>query len=120
MREWPSLGHGRMHDMPCTTMSPGCARGVRSNGRAAAYHAWPHAPLCWLLFARAGRFIQRLRQAAADQPGVTMRQAFVKRLIGKDGKEWNEGEVGGMEGCAQSWAPHALCLRFMLLVPMLC
>lgn len=28
-----------------------------------------------------GRFVQRLRQAAASNPGVTVRQAVVKQLI---------------------------------------
>lgn len=43
----------------------------------------------------AGRFIQRLRQAAHSQPNVTVRQAFVKRLINSDGEDWQEGQVGG-------------------------
>lgn len=40
-----------------------------------------------------GRFIQRLRQAAAAAPNVTVRQATVKRLINDKGEDWEEGQV---------------------------
>lgn len=40
-----------------------------------------------------GRFVQRMRLAAAAQPNVTMRQAFVKRLINAEGQDWQEGQV---------------------------
>lgn len=39
-----------------------------------------------------GRFVQRLRAAAAGQPLVTLRQAVVKDLIGADGSAWVEGK----------------------------
>jgi hypothetical protein len=35
-----------------------------------------------------------MRLAAAALPHVTMRQAFVKRLVNAEGKEWQEGQVG--------------------------
>lgn len=38
--------------------------------------------------------MQRMRLAAASQPNVTMRQAFVKRLVNAEGEEWQEGQVG--------------------------
>lgn len=40
-----------------------------------------------------GRFVQRLRHAAASAPGVTVRQGTVKRLINEDGKEWQDGQA---------------------------
>ncbi|KAG2487299.1 hypothetical protein HYH03_014139 [Edaphochlamys debaryana] len=40
-----------------------------------------------------GRFIQKLRQAAASCPSVTVRQGLVKRLINDKGEEWQEGQV---------------------------
>lgn len=40
-----------------------------------------------------GRFIMRLRQAAAAQPSVTVRQGVVKRLVNDQGGDWEEGEV---------------------------
>eukprot|EP00798_Chlamydomonas_sp_ICE-L_P022067 gene22067-29132_t len=40
-----------------------------------------------------GRFVQKLRQAAADVPTLTMRQAFVKRLVNSKGSDWDEGEA---------------------------
>lgn len=40
-----------------------------------------------------GRFVQRLRQAAASQPNVTARQGIAKRLLNADGEEWQDGEV---------------------------
>jgi hypothetical protein len=41
----------------------------------------------------AGRFVQRMRLAAASQKRVTMRQAVVKRLVNMKGEEWSEGQV---------------------------
>ncbi|KAG2429450.1 hypothetical protein HYH02_014032 [Chlamydomonas schloesseri] len=40
-----------------------------------------------------GRFIQKLRAAAASCPSVTVRQGLVKRLVNDKGGEWQEGEV---------------------------
>eukprot|EP00891_Asterochloris_glomerata_P002286 jgi/Astpho2/2286/fgenesh1_pm.00040_%23_43_t len=40
-----------------------------------------------------GRFVQRLRQAAASVPSVTVRQAMVKRLLNDQDEEWNDGQV---------------------------
>ncbi|KAL6762302.1 SE-domain-containing protein [Haematococcus lacustris] len=40
-----------------------------------------------------GRFVQRMRTAAAALPNITMRQAFVKRLVNQQGEEWQEGQV---------------------------
>lgn len=40
-----------------------------------------------------GRFVQRLRQAAAANPSVTIRQGVVKRLIDDQGQDWEEGRV---------------------------
>ncbi|GLI67912.1 hypothetical protein VaNZ11_012238 [Volvox africanus] len=40
-----------------------------------------------------GRFIQKLRGAAAGCPSVTVRQGLVKRLVNDKGGEWQEGEV---------------------------
>ncbi|KAG2422456.1 hypothetical protein HXX76_016026 [Chlamydomonas incerta] len=40
-----------------------------------------------------GRFIQKLRGAAASCPSVTVRQALVKKLVNDKGGEWQEGEV---------------------------
>lgn len=37
-----------------------------------------------------GRFIQKLRHAAAAHESVTMRQAVVLRLVGEDGEQWDE------------------------------
>mmetsp|Transcript_26726 Transcript_26726/g.79385 ORF Transcript_26726/g.79385 Transcript_26726/m.79385 type:complete len:506 (-) Transcript_26726:263-1780(-) len=45
-----------------------------------------------------GRFVQRMRLACAKAPNITMRQAFVKRLINVDGEEWQEGQpVSGVK-----------------------
>lgn len=38
-----------------------------------------------------GRFVQNLRQAAATQPTVTVRQGYVRRLVNDEGGEWEEG-----------------------------
>lgn len=40
-----------------------------------------------------GRFVQKLRQAAAGQKGVTVRQAYVRKLVNDQGGEWEEGQV---------------------------
>ncbi|KAA6421686.1 MAG: squalene monooxygenase-like [Trebouxia sp. A1-2] len=40
-----------------------------------------------------GRFVQRLRHAAASAPGVTVRQGTVKRLVNEQGKEWQDGQA---------------------------
>lgn len=40
-----------------------------------------------------GRFVQKLRAAAASQPNITIRQGMVKRLINAEGHEWQEGDV---------------------------
>ncbi|GFR50196.1 hypothetical protein Agub_g12364 [Astrephomene gubernaculifera] len=40
-----------------------------------------------------GRFIQKLRVAAASCPSVTVRQGLVKKLVNDKGGEWQEGEV---------------------------
>ena len=45
-----------------------------------------------------GRFVMRLREAAAGCPNVDVRQATVKKLLATDGTEWEEGKVvGGVE-----------------------
>ena len=45
-----------------------------------------------------GRFVQRLRSAAAAVPTVTVRQATVRSLVGRDGSAWTEacGPVAGV------------------------
>ena len=40
-----------------------------------------------------GRFIQKLREAAAAAPNVTVRQGTVKQLINDSGNAWEEGQV---------------------------
>lgn len=40
-----------------------------------------------------GRFIQKLRLAAAASPNVTIREGIVKSLINGSGEQWTEGEV---------------------------
>lgn len=40
-----------------------------------------------------GRFVMKLRKAAASQQGVTMRQGLVKKLINAEGGDWEEGQV---------------------------
>lgn len=40
-----------------------------------------------------GRFVQRLRQAAASSPNVTVRQGTVRRLVNDQGEDWEEGQV---------------------------
>ncbi len=45
-----------------------------------------------------GRFVMRLREAAAGCPNVDVRQATVKKLLATDSTEWEEGKVvGGVE-----------------------
>jgi squalene monooxygenase len=46
-----------------------------------------------------GRFVQRLRAAAAAVPAVTVRQATVRSLVGRDGAPWQEGR-GPVAGVA--------------------
>ena len=46
-----------------------------------------------------GRFVQRLRAAAAAVPTVTVRQATVRSLVGRDGGAWSEG-CGPVAGVA--------------------
>jgi len=38
-----------------------------------------------------GRFVQRLREAAARAPGVTIRQGTVRSLVDDEGKPWDDG-----------------------------
>ncbi|EFN52926.1 hypothetical protein CHLNCDRAFT_137251 [Chlorella variabilis] len=38
-------------------------------------------------------FVQNLRQAAASQPTVTVRQGYVRRLLNEDSGEWEEGQA---------------------------
>mmetsp|Transcript_626 Transcript_626/g.1862 ORF Transcript_626/g.1862 Transcript_626/m.1862 type:complete len:293 (+) Transcript_626:281-1159(+) len=45
-----------------------------------------------------GRFVQRLRQAAASQENVTLRQGIVKKLINTDGSEWDEAAEEAVMG----------------------
>lgn len=40
-----------------------------------------------------GRFVQKLRQAAATIPSVTFREATVKSLINPNGSDWEDGQV---------------------------
>lgn len=40
-----------------------------------------------------GRFVQRMREAVAELPSVTIRQAVAKSLVNGDGGEWEEGQV---------------------------
>jgi squalene monooxygenase len=42
-----------------------------------------------------GRFVQRLRAAAAATPGVTLRAGTVRRLVDGSGKAWAEDGSGG-------------------------
>ena len=46
-----------------------------------------------------GRFVQRLRQAAAATPNVTVRQAIVRSLVDRAGAPWTEGR-GPVAGVA--------------------
>ena len=41
-----------------------------------------------------GRFVQRLREAAARAPGVTVRQGTVRGLVDDDGMPWDDGSGG--------------------------
>jgi squalene monooxygenase len=45
-----------------------------------------------------GRFVQRLRAAAASCPTLTIREASVRRLIGADGGEWSGDEAQPVAG----------------------
>mmetsp|Transcript_8173 Transcript_8173/g.20930 ORF Transcript_8173/g.20930 Transcript_8173/m.20930 type:complete len:529 (-) Transcript_8173:52-1638(-) len=45
-----------------------------------------------------GRFVQRLRQAAAAQENVTLRSGVVKRLLNAEGGEWTEGSQQAVTG----------------------
>ncbi len=65
---------------------------VRSQLDLAAHHCRYDPDVAGRSFHH-GRFVQRMRAAAAAQPTVTMRQAFVKRLINAGGQEWSEGQV---------------------------
>lgn len=40
-----------------------------------------------------GRFVQRMRMAAAEQKLLTMRQGFVRKLANPKGEDWEEGQV---------------------------
>lgn len=45
-----------------------------------------------------GRFVQRLRQAASNQENVTLRQGVVKKLLNREGGEWEEGSDEAVTG----------------------
>jgi len=45
-----------------------------------------------------GRFVQRLRGAAAACPTLTVREASVRRLVGADGAEWGGDEAQAVAG----------------------
>lgn len=45
-----------------------------------------------------GRFIQKLRHAAAAHPSVVMRQGIATKLIDASGAEWNENQDGPVAG----------------------
>ncbi len=40
-----------------------------------------------------GRFVQRLRQSAANCSSLTVRQGIVKRLVNDKGEDWEEGQA---------------------------
>lgn len=40
-----------------------------------------------------GRFVQRLRQAAASVPSVTIRQGTVRKLVNEAGEAWVDGDI---------------------------
>ena len=42
-----------------------------------------------------GRFVQRLREAAAAAPGVTVRQGTVRGLVDDEGRPWDDGSSSG-------------------------
>ncbi|CAK0785279.1 hypothetical protein CVIRNUC_008485 [Coccomyxa viridis] len=45
-----------------------------------------------------GRFVQRLREAAASVPSITLRQGIAKRLLNERGEEWREGSGEAVSG----------------------
>ncbi|BDA46860.1 Squalene epoxidase 1 [Coccomyxa sp. Obi] len=45
-----------------------------------------------------GRFVQRLRQAAASMPSITVRQGIAKRLLNERGEEWREDSEEAVSG----------------------
>lgn len=45
-----------------------------------------------------GRFVQKLREAAASLPNVTLRQGVAKGLLNAEGREWDEGANEAVSG----------------------
>lgn len=65
-----------------------------------------------------GRFVQRLRQAAAAEPTLTMRQATVRSLAGADGRPWagGRGPVCGVTSRSAPGAPPTLSRAHLTVV----
>lgn len=65
-----------------------------------------------------GRFVQRLRQAAAAEPRLTLRQSTVRALAGADGGPWVEGRspVCGVVHRASPGAPPATARAHLTVV----
>lgn len=73
----------RLADADIAREDPGAAKGARrAQGALVAGRAFHN-----------GRFVQRLRQAAQAAPGVTVRTATVRALVGAGGCDLREGEV---------------------------
>lgn len=64
-----------------------------------------------------GRFVQKLRGAAAAAPNVTVRQGTVKRLINDKGENWEEGQVvTGVRYKASSDGTEVVALAHLTIV----
>jgi squalene monooxygenase len=78
------------------------AAAAAANGNGAATSASrPQHPLGADVAGRSfhhGRFVQRLRAAAASCPTLTIREATVRRLVGADGGQWSGDEAEPVAG----------------------
>lgn len=58
-----------------------------------------------------GRFVQRLREAAAAAPGVTVRQGTVRGLVDSEGKPWDDGSSASTASSSSSRPPPSRPVR---------
>ena len=49
-----------------------------------------------------GRFVQRLREASAAAPGVTVRQGTVRGLVDDEGRPWDDGSASSSSSSSSS------------------
>ncbi len=82
-------GRSFHHGGPLSRVRRSC---VSQNPKLTVWYAARGPP------ARAGRFVQRLRQASSSLPNVTMRQGLVTRLLNAQGTDWQEGQVRARGG----------------------